>query len=120
MAFGLPTFIMGAVIIHCGGILIWISDMVRRILDWSMYWGMLVGCMQFMGWLLQLGVYIFPWIPCGNVWADGVIKAGSWMVPYTPTVVSPPVDNSWGWQWAAAGITSLLTGIIGTCRHGHK
>ena len=116
---GLLIFVVGTTAAHCGSILVWISSLIKSFLDCTVYWGMLVGCMQFIGWIVQMGVHFSPLMSCGNMWVKSLCNVCNWMVPYvpyTPTAVTPPpTQYPIDWRWATALVTSIVTGIIGKC-----
>ena len=114
---GLLTFVVGIILAHCGKILAWIGNLITSFLDLTVYWGMLVACMQFIGCIVQMGLHISPLMACGNVWVESLSHVGNWLVPYvpySPKVVATPVIST-DWRWAMAIVTSLVTGIIGKC-----
>ena len=118
---GLLIFIVGTTAAHCGSILVWISSLIKSSIDYTVYWGMLVGCMQFIGWIVQMALHFSAMMACGNIWVESFSNVGSWLVPYvpyTPKVVAPPTQYPIDWRWATAVATSLITGIIGKCTRG--
>ena len=88
-------------------------------MDYTVYWGMIAGCMQFIGWIVQYGAHFFPMMSGGSMWVKSLHSIGNWMVPYvpyTPTVVTPPpTQYPIDWRWATALVTSIVTGITGKC-----
>ena len=97
------------IFMQCGSMLVWLSNLLGRFVERAVYLGLVASALQLWKTCLPLLWMLRPFLPF-MPWFEAALIVSS-MVGTKQTVVLPPVDSSWGLQWAVPA----FTGIASTC-----